>query len=128
MRKIVLAATLSTLLIAGCASGGGRSNGGGNPDVLSREELDQEMQENPTLYTVVARLRPTWLRARSSAGFSGGRETAVVVVNGSRYGELDALRDFHVNEVRQIRFVSATDATTRYGTGYAGGAIEITTR
>jgi hypothetical protein len=32
------------------------------------------------------------------------------------------------DRVKEVRFLNARDATTRYGTGHPIGAIEITTR
>jgi hypothetical protein len=32
------------------------------------------------------------------------------------------------NDIESTRYFSASDATTKWGTGYTGGAIEVTTR
>jgi hypothetical protein len=52
----------------------------------------------------------------------------LVYVNGVRYGEPQTLRNLRVQEVEEIRFISATDATTRWGTGHTGGVIEVMLR
>ena len=51
-----------------------------------------------------------------------------VVVDGQRRGGIDFLRSIRVAQVRQVRYLSAADATTRLGTGMAGGAILVSLR
>jgi hypothetical protein len=33
-----------------------------------------------------------------------------------------------IGNIETMRYLSAPDATTKYGTGFPGGAIEVTTR
>jgi hypothetical protein len=49
------------------------------------------------------------------------------VVDGTVRGELDELRRFNTYNIETMRYLSASDATTKYGTGYMGGVIEVTT-
>jgi hypothetical protein len=51
-----------------------------------------------------------------------------VVVDGVARGELDELRGLNNDTLETIRYLSAPDATTKYGTGFPGGVIEVTTR
>jgi len=44
------------------------------------------------------------------------------------YGELDVLYGFGTEDLEEIRYISASDATTRFGTGYPGGIINLITR
>jgi len=41
----------------------------------------------------------------------------MVYVDGRPWGELDALHQIDINVVATIRFITAMDATTRFGTG-----------
>jgi hypothetical protein len=43
-------------------------------------------------------------------------------------GDLSFLRSIRTNQVEEIRHMSGSDATTRYGTGYGGGTIEVRSR
>ena len=43
-------------------------------------------------------------------------------------GELDVLRQLNTANIETMRYLSASDATTKYGTGFLGGAIEVDTR
>jgi hypothetical protein len=51
-----------------------------------------------------------------------------VFVDGSPYGDMESLRGFRVENIQEMRYVNATDATIRYGGMYQGGVILITTK
>lgn len=112
-----------TLGLAGCASGGGSGGDGaprGTANRIIRAELEPLQQLDA--YQAIQRLRPNWLRTR-------GSQAPQVMVDGSRQaGGLDVLRSYRAADIEEIRFMSGTDATTRFGTGYDGGAILISTR
>ena len=73
-------------------------------------------------------LRPDWLRGRGPTSLSGGVPEVLVYVDGQRMGGRAILTQYPVNSVREIRFHNATDATQRWGTGHAGGVIELIIR
>lgn len=122
MRAISLFGVL--ILLAGCASATGRS--AGTSDVIGPEELNTVRVA--TAYEVVERLRPVFLRGRGQTTLAGDPQYPVVYVDGMRQGGPEALRRVPSQDVNMIRYVSARDATTRYGTGHSAGAIEVTTR
>ncbi len=128
MRAHVLKTALSLILLSACASAGGGGGSSGRADIITREELEAQGTQQEDTYTVIQRLHPNWLRARTSSFGAGGPIYPVVFLNGSRYGELDSLRGFRITEVESIQYMSATDATTRFGTGYLGGVILVRTR
>jgi hypothetical protein len=121
---------LGSLLAQACASGGGGTGGGGssgNPDIIMREQFADLTGENAR--QIVQRLRPTWLRARDQGTFGNAEPAyARVFVDGINFGPIEALGRFNASQIDQFRYIRATDATTRYGTGFPGGIIEITTR
>jgi hypothetical protein len=49
-----------------------------------------------------------------------------VYVNGVRSGDVNSLHQIQVIDVREVRRLSATEATQRYGTGHTMGAILVT--
>jgi len=51
-----------------------------------------------------------------------------VVRDGIRLGEIDALASIDPRTVASIRFLSSRDASTKYGSGYDGGVIEVVGR
>lgn len=120
----VLLLVLLVLVPGACASAGG-GGGGGNSDVLTAEQLG-EMSAN-TLMDAIRRVRPAWLRARGGARGSG--EPIEVYVDGVRMPEgLDALQRIQAQDVLEVRRLSASDATTQFGTGHGSGAIVVRTR
>lgn len=117
---------LLAFLVAACASSGsGRSLGSRN--VITESEIASV--NVGTIYEVVQQLRPHFLQGRGQSSIQDpGSSAPVVYVNGVRYGSPDVLRSLRSMDVREIRYLSASDATTRYGTGHVGGVIEVTTR
>lgn len=127
MRYIRTFAVLGTaaMLTAACASSGGTGRTTGSRDVLTREQLMETSSSNA--YEAIQRLRPTWLRTRGTSSSRGPAEI-VVFMDGVRAGQIEFLRSQRLDNIIQIRFVNARDATTRWGTGYSSGVIEIITR
>ena len=110
---------LATLATA-CASGAtGERGPRRNPDLLTAEELAEFASLN--CLEVVRRLRPRWLQGRAG--------DPLVVRDGTRMGPaMDYLDQIPVGDVESMRFLKATDATMRFGTGVAGGAIVVTSK
>ena len=114
------------LLAASCSSTGANT-GGGNPNLITQEQI--ELLPDGTAFSIIQRFRSGWLRARTQATLSSAEpEYAVVYLDDMRYGEIDTLGGISANQIQTIQFISAQDATTRYGTGYMGGIIRINTR
>lgn len=82
-------------------------------------------------YDLVSRLRPSMMRMRNQTGgstSSGDVMGPVAYVDEIRLGNADLLRTVMRATVREIRFLSATDATTRWGTGHSNGVILVLTK
>ena len=117
---------LLALLVSACASSG-RSRSLGARNLITRAEI--ESVNVSTAYEVVQQLRPHFLSPRGQTSIQDPSSSLpVVYVNGVRYGTQDVLRSLRSMDVQEMRFLSASDATTRYGTGHVGGVIEVTTR
>jgi hypothetical protein len=111
------------VLLLGCASSG-ESSPGSTRDTLSQAELVETDEE--ILYEAIQRLHPRWLRARG--GNLTSRTPVQVFVDGTQRGDVNALREIRVLDVADVRFLSAIDAATLYGTlAAAGGAILVRT-
>lgn len=115
----LLSLGLIVLLASACYPA--RAGGGGNrnPYVITTEELQDVPADDA--YEVIQLLRPAWFAQRS------GR-TPQVFVNGSPRGGLSELRTFRREMVTELRYIDSTDATTRWGTGYMAGVIDVTMR
>ncbi len=130
IRRAVVLLTLLLpvfLLTAGCASTGARY-----PDV-PRDVINRAMlteAETLSAYEAVRRFRPMWLRSvRGQDSFvSQGRRGLRVYVDGVAAGGIGALRDLDANLVEEMRYLDKREATTRFGTDHAEGAILVTTR
>jgi hypothetical protein len=121
---------LAGLAAAGCAAGGTRSEEGSarsQPNVITEQQIvDSNLS---TAFDVVRSLRPAWLRQRPmSISNPEGAEVAVYVDGARMAGGLESLRQLRAENLTRMEFMSASDATTRYGTGHMGGAILVTTR
>ena len=128
MRPRVLLLLFLILTGAACATG---TSGSGEPrsDRNMLLAADLEPLSQFTAWDAVQRLRPMWMRPggiRNSANPAG--HYPHVFVDGSPYGAMEALRSFRVENIQQMRYVNATDATIRYGGMYQGGVILISTK
>jgi hypothetical protein len=82
-----------------------------------------------TAYEAVARLRPEWLRRRGQISVRDpGAGDVLVYLDGMHYGSARALNTIRAEGVLQMEFLSGPEATMRFGTGHAGGAILVQTR
>lgn len=130
MQMFALGVALSAA--SGCASSGTPSPTAQSEATMARRsanvitaaELSQSGASN--LYLAVQNLRPHWLRGRPRGSLQGGaREEAVVYLDHNRYGNLNSLTQLSTGGVVEIRYLDASDATNRYGTGHGGGAILV---
>lgn len=128
----------AALTLGGCASAGTgpAAQAGGAPsprrdsNVISAEELVASTQED--LYQVISQLRPAFLVTRggpqSMTEGAGGPETIKVYTNGVLVGSPEELHQIRPSAVKEVRKLSATDATQKFGTNHRMGAILVTLR
>jgi hypothetical protein len=121
-RTLVLAFALA--LTAGCSPSTQASGAAGprsSSNVLTRQEIATVSVQN--LYEAVQRLRPGFLRARTTS--SGPGYLPDVFVDGIRKGSPEYLRSIPATEVAEIRYLSVQDATTRYGLNVSAGVLDV---
>ena len=128
------ASLVLALVLSACASSSDTAFGGesattararGTSTLIIRAELNERPGESA--YQVIQALRPLWLRSRERS-LSGRLLYARVVVDGAIRGEVDELYRLRADNIEEIQYLTAGDATTKYGTGYAAGVIEVRTR
>jgi hypothetical protein len=68
--------------------------------------------------------RSTLDASQSDVGRSGAM-TVMVYVNGTKVGGVQELKRIPAQDVREIRFLNASDAQQQYGVGHAAGAIQV---
>ena len=144
--RLIVGIMLVGVVAGACASGGssGGSTSGaaatpagprGSANVIVESEIAATGLQN--IYEVVERLRPNMLRTRGQVGRVSGAtasepgassSTIKVYLNGSQIGDISALRNIQASSVRRVEYLSASDATTRFGTGVDAGAILVTSK
>ena len=73
-----------------------------------------------TAYQLIEQLRPEYFTV-----IRGSTDQIVIHVDGIRVGGIETLHTIPSNTIREIRRLSPSDATLRFGTGYSSGAILI---
>ncbi|NOT09938.1 MAG: hypothetical protein HOP28_17235 [Gemmatimonadales bacterium] len=101
-------------------------------DLISREEIDQ-LQGVLTAYEAVKKLHGEWLRSKSriTNNAEGGGTVAPgpnVYVNGVRSGDVTFLESISLQTVQEMRFLTASQAESRFGSGNLAGVIAVTMR
>ncbi|HEY2376528.1 MAG TPA: TonB-dependent receptor plug domain-containing protein [Gemmatimonadaceae bacterium] len=136
-RSLLIVAAAIVVLIPGCASSpagqsatqqssSDPSRAHGSRDVITSEELAKV--DVQTALDAVRRLRPNFLQTHGgqSSSLTMGPQEIVVYVDNTRMGGPNALAQIPVSDVKEIQYLSGTDATQRYGTGHGAGAIIVT--
>ena len=130
---IVLCLSLLNAVGACASSGSGEGAARPSTSVITSDEIAQTSAANA--YELIQRLRPNFLRTRGAVrgaprGSPNQLEAVdlVVYMNESRMGGSDQLRQIPVSEIREIRYFTAADATTKWGTGHTAGAIQVISR
>lgn len=99
----------------------------GSANLITLEEITTSGASDAL--QVVKLLRPSMLRGRSAApGNRSGLNEIVVYIDGVRAGGPGALENVSAISIREIRYINASDATTRFGTGHALGAILVVSK
>jgi hypothetical protein len=120
---------------SGCASGGASgpsTRSSRSQDVITEAEITGRVRDATNALQIVEQLRPQMLRSRGSSSLapSATSDDALprVYVDDISYGNLNSLSNINSASIREIRFIKAGDATTRWGTGNTGGVILVTTK
>jgi hypothetical protein len=119
---LLIAVTLPLVSCAGRASSGPARPG---PNLITAEQLEAAEGDAQNLLQVIERLRPNWLVSRAAT--MRERIDPVVYLDGTRFGDIESLREIPLTGVLAILRVSPQDATLLYGTGHAGGIIAVST-
>jgi hypothetical protein len=116
--------------LTACASAGGGSSKLKDYNVIPQSEITA--QNGTNAFDVISHLRPQYLKTRGRTSIQGtptiASEYASVFVDSQFYGDLNSLRDIASINIKEIRYLPANEAVTRYGMQYGNGVIEIRTR
>jgi hypothetical protein len=116
-------------LFTGACASSGQSSSRGTSGAITFEMIDDLSSSVSDAYAVVDRLRPQWLRSRGATSLRNPQpDYPVVYLDGTRWGPVGTLREINSNSVSEIRYISAAQATTRFGIGHMAGAILVASR
>ena len=136
MRKLLLGAV--AIMLFGCSGGGSGSAAQpetatrtrGSSNVIAESEIGTTQYQ--TALEIVQNLRPSMLIPRGvgsdATGLSAASIPIIVYMDDVRLGDPSSMTNIPANRVKEIRFLNARDATTRYGTGHSSGVILVTTK
>ena len=90
-----------------------------SPDRLESAEIGSARVANA--YEAVVRLRPQFLRRRSTTGDG----QPVIYLDGVRQGGADILRSIPASVVYEIRYLTVTAASAEFGRMHSAGVISV---
>lgn len=130
-RRLLKLLACLTLLPAPAACGGGATHGALgsslSPDLIGLDEIEASNTTNA--WDLITQVRPNWLRGRGTPSLRNSQvPLPVVYLEDRRQGDLNVLRSFPTGGIEELRYISATTATTRFGNGHSGGVIQIVPR
>lgn len=117
---------LLVVFVSACAGGGSGTRTASRFGDIDRAEV--VTAAGSTAFDVISQLRPAWLRPRGAPSLTDADPHPAVYLDGLYFGGIDDLRAVPANQLETARYLSASDATTRFGTDHASGAILVTTR
>ena len=126
-RSLLSLAIVCIVMSTACRTAGASGGPTRDRNLITAEEL--MAVPHSSVFEAVRALRPRWMQARAGLSLTNpAQQTPRVYIDGQLRGELDEMWTILPGEVQEIRFMSASDATTRFGTNHIAGAIVITTR
>lgn len=131
MRSIALVACLA--VVVGCAARtsaeagaqAGASTSRADRNTLRTADLN-DAQKNLTALQAIRQIKPHFLAG--SGAMTTTNRGLLVYMDDTRLGGVSTLGDIRMYEVIEIRYLSASEAASRYGTGHEGGALAIKRR
>ncbi len=98
--------------------------------VITADELatSNSVTPNQSVYDAVQYLRPNFLIPKAVGGTTSSNRYPIVYVDNVKRGDINELRSIYVADVSEIRYLSASEATMKYGANHSAGAIALTSR
>jgi hypothetical protein len=124
---LILCVALAT---GGCAAATGTGTGTAgtttNSSIISAAEIESHGATGSAAELVRA-IRPQWMASRGRTNFGGTAGSTLISVDGGALQSLDGLDQTSAKTVKELRLLSGTEATQRFGTGSYGGAVILIT-
>ena len=125
--RIRYAAVAVVLLAAACASSGSGERPSNN--VINVEQIAATRAQNA--YEIVEQLQPGWMMSRGPQSLTNPgapHPTASVYLDGIHAGDLQYLKTIAANNIAEIRYYTAAEASARFGMGHPRGVIAVTSK
>jgi len=123
MRYCLCLFLISAFLIE-CASTTGEKSTRGSRYVITLEEITESSATNA--YEAIQILRPGLLNRDQRRSVDMWSQTGVVVyVNELRYGNKESLRAISASQIAEIKYLTGSEATLKFGSDHGGGAFLI---
>ena len=115
-------------LVVSACGGSGRTRATNSSEIITRAELSAV--GSVSAYDAVVRLRPYFMRDRGPTSIvnRSARTRSVVFVDESEYGEIESLKNFLASRIEEVRFYTGPEATTKFGSAYGAGVIQLRMR
>ncbi len=98
-----------------------------DPNIITESEIRQ--YPSASIYGVIARLRPEYLRDRGRISLlTSAHDVATVFLNDVEFGQLADMNTMPAAEIAEVRFYSGIDAVTKFGRQYGSGVIQLISR
>ena len=99
-----------------------------DPQLITEDEVVASLAT--TAYELIHNLRPNFLTYRGETSFDRrtSRPYPNVYVDEQAFGTISVLHNIPASHISSVRLYRSWEATTRFGTGNAGGVIAISTR
>jgi hypothetical protein len=117
-------ALAAVVLLAACGARHERAPVAESGELIPRHEI--EAAHTQTVWELVERLHPQWLRKRGVNHLQNEGDV-VVYLDNARLGGPETLREIHVGGVSSVRYYDAAKAQYRFGVGHTHGAILVST-
>ena len=115
-------------ILMGCTHASTAASPNADSSTITQEQIAPLHAANA--YDIVAALRPNFLhsRGRESSDPSVAPVPVRVYLDNISYGDASSLRGISVGQIEEIRFYQSYDAQYKFGTGNAGGVIQVVTK
>jgi hypothetical protein len=117
------------LSVPGCAPqrrGGDARSAPGGFSVITADEI--AARQWATVYDLVSTLRPQWFTPRGPDSLNGQPAPMQVYLDGTRLLGIGALQSMTPSGIVRIEYLTAVEASSRWGLDHGGGAILLTSR
>lgn len=116
------------IIAGGCTSPGRHASPLGTRNVITPDDIARVNATNAL--EAIQRLQPRMLAKQRgpTSIYLEDQSQINVYLDGSRFGGVESLSLIQATSILEIRYLSASEATLKYGTGNSAGAIDITSR